>query len=242
MRKVTPCGRATAGSWGLVMFIAAAVPATTWAASAPSDAYLAALRERGAPPVDFTIAAFDSVYLVIFDDALHPAVEPFVFYEKLIQDPRFTARPRYVFLEALPMNQQPALDAYLASDPEDRTLLHPAFQDDFSGTGWSLQTYFDLLHAIREVNRSVPVNRRITVVGVASPCSWACIRTSRDLELFRESLDAYDFQMYANIKRNLDDFRSGRLGIFLTNTRHAYTGVRRSDGRYYWNCGTFFRQ
>jgi hypothetical protein len=204
--------------------------------------YVDAIRERGADPVDFTIAALDSVDLILFDDCMHPAVEPFEFYQRLVRDPRFAARARSVFLETVPMNLQPALDAYLASEPEDRTLLYPAFQDDYSGAGWALRTYFDLLHTIWNVNRGLPRGKQLEVIGVASPCSWACIRTARDLALFRESLDAYDFQMYTNIRRHLDGFGSGRKGIFLTNTRHAYAGVRRRGGELYWNCGTFFRQ
>ncbi len=202
----------------------------------------ASLRESGVDPVEFTLAALEEVDLVLFDDGLHPAVEPFDFYQRLVRDPRFARATRHIFLEAVPMNQQEALDRYLASDPEDRSLLYPAFQNDYSGTGWALQSYFDLLHAVWELHRALPETDRPRVTGVASPCSWDCLRTPRDVELFRESLEAYDYQMYLNIRRHLDGFSSGQKGIFLTNTRHAYTGVRRRDGTFYWNCGTFFRQ
>ncbi len=37
-------------------------------------------------------------------------------------------------------------------------------------------------------------------------------------------------------------FRAGKKGILLTNTRHAYKGIRRKDGRYFWNTATFFAQ
>jgi hypothetical protein len=160
-------------------------------AAAPDPAlqpYVEAIRARGADPVDFTIAALDSVDLVLFDDCMHPAAPPFEFYERLVRDPRFAARAHFVFLEAVPMNHQAALDAYLATEPENRALLYRAFQDDYSGTGWALQTYFDLLHAIWGVNRALSPDKRLSVIGVASPCSWACMQTARDLDLFRQSL------------------------------------------------------
>lgn len=230
-----------AGNWPAAT--ASEEAASGAAAIAPRVASLeAALRESGVDPIEFTLSALEEVDLVLFDDGLHPAVEPFEFYQRLVRDPRFARTVRHVFLEVVPMNQQEALDRYFASDPEDRSLLYPAFQHDYSGTGWALQTYFDLLHAVWDVNRTLPEADRLRVIGVASPCSWDCLQSPRDVELFRESLEACDYQMYLNIRRHLDGFSSGRKGIFLTNTRHAYTGVRRRDGAFYWNCGTFFRQ
>lgn len=38
----------------------------------------------------------------------------------------------------------------------------------------------------------------------------------------------------------MKEFKSGEKGIFLTNTRHAYKGIKDSRGSYYLNCGTFF--
>jgi hypothetical protein len=40
----------------------------------------------------------------------------------------------------------------------------------------------------------------------------------------------------------MDNFTTGRKGIFLTNTRHAYKGIKDRNNKLYWNCGTFFHQ
>ena len=58
----------------------------------------------------------------------------------------------------------------------------------------------------------------------------------------RRALAGRDYDMYRLIFEELDGFRSGRKGVFLTNTRHAYTSVRAQDGSFFWNTGTFFRQ
>jgi len=43
--------------------------------------------------------------------------------------------------------------------------------------------------------------------------------------------------------REMANFRSGRKGIFLTNTRHAYNGIKNINHELIWdNCGTFFHQ
>jgi hypothetical protein len=199
------------------------------------------IEEQGMDPVAFTVEKVKESDLLIFDDALHTAVEPFEFYQQLIRTPEFVAQVKYVFLELLPVNRQSDLDAYFAAEKEKPELLYRAFQDATS-YGFPYRTYFDLLHTIYEVNEKLPEARRIRVVGVNSPVYWSDIDSRRDMEQFRKGMLGRDNSMYQIILSELDGFRSGRKGMFLTNTRHAYTGIRNSDGEYYWNSGTFFRQ
>ncbi len=224
-----------------VQFVLALPGLAVGADSDPLQVHLDALRAKGAAPVDFVVEALDSVDLLIFDDALHTAVEPFAFYEQLLRDPRFRERARYVFLELAPVNHQPALDAYLAAEDDDPSLLYPLFQD-VGDLGLTYATYFDLLRTVREVNATLTEDERLRVVAVSDPTRWCEIHTYEDLEIDRRNYLYRDYLMYSFILDELGGFESGRKGIFLTNTRHAYTGIRRADGDLYWNCGTFFRQ
>ena len=74
---------------------------------------------------------------------------------------------------------------------------------------------------------------------MGSPAYWSEIRTPRDVEVFRQGLEAYDYTMYAMIRSTLG---SGGKGIFLTNTRHAYQAIRHADGTLYWNATTYFHE
>jgi len=204
--------------------------------------YIDVLRQQGQTPRQFVIDKLDTFDLIVFDDAWHPATEPFVFYEELVRSPAFRQRASLVFFEVFPINKQQHLDAYLQAVPEDPSLLHPAFQDDFSGTGWPLQSYFDLLHTIYEVNHTLEESERIRVIAVNAPTYWSEIRTPDDVRIFRKSLSGNDYTMYRRIVDELENFRGTRKGIFLTNTRHAYKGIRDRDGRYFWNAGTFLHQ
>jgi hypothetical protein len=170
------------------------------------------------------------------------AVEPFAFYRQLVREPAFSRQVKYIFLEVLPINLQPHLDAYLDTRPEQPALLYPAFQDDYGAGGMPYKTYFDLLHDVYEVNQKLPTAERLRVVAVSNPVHWPEIRTPTDLALFRKSLAGRDALMYEVILGELDSFRSGRKGVFLTNTRHAYNGIRDRQGRLYWNCGTYFHE
>jgi len=221
-----------------------APPAAPAAAGAPEtlQPYVDALADHGREPVAYVRELLADHDLLLFDDALHNAVEPFDLYRRLLADPQIAAALDFVFLETVPINGQPALDAYLAAEEDDPTLLYPAFQDDTSGFGFAYGTYFDLLRGVRQANAALPEGERIAAVAVSNPTWWCAVETPRDVELFRRGLLGRDYDMYRVILSDMEDFAAGKKGIFLTNTRHAYTGVRRPDGSLYWNAGTFFRQ
>jgi len=81
------------------------------------------------------------------------------------------------------------------------------------------------------------------VVAVSNPSYWSEIETREDVRIYNESSTAgRDYLMYRLILAEMDGFEGGRKGIFLTNTRHAYNGLKGKDGKYIWNTETFFRQ
>jgi len=219
---------------GLVLLV------TPDAHASPLEPYLDALDRQGMEPVAFVAHALDDHDLILFDDALHTAVEPWELYAELVRSPEIQAHHPTIYLELVPVSEQLHLDAYLDSTPEDRSLLHPVFQDATT-FGFPYQTYLDFLHEVHAVNATLPEGRRFRVVGVSSPTYWTEIHSPDELALYRASLLGRDYQMYRHIADDLDDLDGGRKGLFLTNTRHAYAGVRKGDGRFFWNTGTFFR-
>ena len=106
--------------------------------------YIEVLETEGEEPIGFAVNKLEQVDLIIFDDAVHTAVEPFDFYQELIKTPSFYKKVKKIFIEAASVNKQQYIDTYFDSEPENRELLYPAFQDDINGTGWSFKTYFDL--------------------------------------------------------------------------------------------------
>ncbi len=204
--------------------------------------YIDALKTEGKNPFEFVLKKFDIYDLLIFDDALHTAVEPFDFYQELIKKPAFHNKVKNIFVEVIPISKQAAVDDYLRTVPENVELLYPAFQNDLNAEGWPYKTYFDLLHTIYTVNQTLPDDEKLNVIGVASPTYWYEIKNSRELKQFRKSLRAFDYMMYITIADQMENFNSDKKAIFLTNTRHAYKGIKTSSGNYYWNVGTFLNQ
>jgi hypothetical protein len=201
--------------------------------------HVSAIAAHGRDPIAFVMDALRAHDLVIFDDALHNLVEPFDFYRQLIADTAFQRIAPTIFLELLPSNRQPAIDTYLAAPREDETLLYPAFQDDF---GLPYQTYFDLLRAVYQANRDLPVDRRIKVRGVNTPVMWGEIRTTADWTLNNDIKPlGRDYFMYSLILDGLGNFRGGKKGVFLTNTRHAYRSLRGRSGTVFQTTSAFFK-
>jgi hypothetical protein len=205
--------------------------------------YLKVLRQHGQEPVRFVLDKLAAYDLLIFDDAIHTAVEPFDFYQRLIRDRAFQRQAPAIFLEAVPINQQRHLDAYLNAPGDDLRLLYPAFQNDHNGKGWNYQTYFDLLRTVRTVNQTLPDQSKLKVHGVCFPTFWPEVQTRQDLIQYNKSANlSFDHHLYAAVVTELAAFKEKRKGIFLTNTRHAYKGLRRKDGQFFWNAATFVHQ
>lgn len=204
--------------------------------------YLEVLDKTGQEPVKFVNDLLDDHDLLVFDDALHSAKEPFDFYQKLIRDDQFRSKVKYIFIEVFSITSQPYIDKYYNSAVKDSTILLPVFQNDFSGYGWRYKTYLDLLSTIWDVNSQLSESEKIQVICVDQPIYWNGIQTREDYHLFQRSLIGRDYFMYKIITQTLDDFKSGEKGVFLTNTRHAYKGIKKSNGEFYWNTGTFLNQ
>lgn len=213
---------------------------------APDAAHVATLsaelKAKGQDPIAFVTDALKRAEIVIFDEGLHNAKEPWDFYNRLVADARFSAQAKFVFLEVVPYNLQRHLDAYLAAPTNKPALLYPALQDSLD-TGWKFQTYVDFMSAVWTANQSLAKDQRIRVIGVSPPVYWPSIDTSDEFARYRrDGFAGYDHDMYARIKMHLKEFDGSARGIFLTNTRHVYTGLKKPDGGYFWNAGTYFRQ
>ncbi|MBC5993446.1 hypothetical protein [Pontibacter cellulosilyticus] len=204
--------------------------------------YHHALKTKGKAPQEYALDKIKQHDLLIFDDANHVALEPFLFYQDLLKNEGFRQNIDYIFIELFNINNQKHLDAFLNAPTLQLQLLAPVFQNELSGFSKSYQTYVDLLTTVYKINQKLARPDRVRVIAVGSPTYWPLIHDEEDLNNFRVTTDSYDYTMYTTILNYLNNFNSGKKGILLTNTRHAYKGLKDKDGRYMQNCADFFTQ
>lgn len=197
--------------------------------------YSLVIEEKGTDPIGYVSNHLKINDLIIFDDALHNAYEPFQFYQELL---RSETTINYVFVEVFGINAQPYIDEFLSNPQKDSTILYPVFQDNFGGLGWNYATYYELLSTIWNLRNKE--GRSLELIAVDQPIFWKGINSSNEYLIFRESLAGRDYFMYKKILTEMEGFKGDKKAIFLTNTRHAYKNITRSNGQPYWNCGTFF--
>ena len=225
-----------------VLLIFLVANAITNAQPSTIASYSKDIKNYGQEPIDFINKALSQNDLIVFDDALHSAYEPFVFYTQLINNKSLSEKINFIFLETISATAQPAIDSYLSAQTKDSTILIKAFQDDYTGMGWNFQTYLDLFSTVWAHNQRIPDSLKIKIIGVNPPIYWEAIHSQQDYKLFLNTLQSRDYSMYLEILNNMDGFSKGKKGLFLTNTRHAYKDIRNSKGKLYWNTASFFNQ
>jgi hypothetical protein len=155
------------------LFILAVLAATTLVA-APADA------GQPRPPSDpagALLAAFDTHPIVAKSS---PDVGPFVF--DLIRDPRFPGRVNDIAVECGNSRLQPLLDAYIGgADVPDISRVWR----DTTQPSCGFSTFYEQLFAlVRQVNTTLPANRRIRVLACDPPIDWSRIQAPADMEPF----------------------------------------------------------
>jgi len=201
--------------------------------------YLKVLKNESEEPIGFVANKLMEYDLVIFDDALHSAVEPFDFYCEYLTINSESVD--YVFLEVFAIDAQSHIDSFFQSKIKDTSLLAKAFQKDFS-YGWPYESYLKLFLTVWDINQKLLENDKIKIIGVDQPIYWEGLHTREDYNIFQQSLVSRDNFMYKIILKHMDNFEKEKKGIFLTNTRHAYKCIKNKNGQTYWNTGTFFSQ
>ena len=204
--------------------------------------YLDAVQEKGVNPATYVVEKLGQHDLILFDDSNHQAQEPFDFYIQLLSDASFLKLRPTLYIELFGIEEQPHIDAFLAAPEKDLSLLFPVFQSTYTPHGFQMKSYFDLMEAVYETNQSLSAEGRLRVISVSSPAFWPAIETMEDYRAFQKTLPGRDYTMYRAILDDLQGQGDGSKGVFLTNTRHAYTSIRKPNGEFFWNTGTFFRQ
>lgn len=133
--------------------------------------------------VDAVIAAFDRVPIVAYGGGHY--VEDTRFAVSVVRDPRFGRTVRNVMVECANALYQPMLDRYIAGEDVPLARLQLVWRNTTQVYGpCDDPDHKELLDAVRDVNRSLPRDRRIRVLAADPPIDWDEVHTNAEFMRF----------------------------------------------------------
>jgi hypothetical protein len=124
------------------------------------------------PALDGVFRTFGAHPIVALGDA-HGLAEQMDFYAAVVRDPRFARDVRSVVVEFGASSQQQVIDRYLAGETVPYAELRKVWNDTI---GWvpppALVGFVKFFVAVRDVNKSLPPDRRIKVWLGEPPLDW----------------------------------------------------------------------
>lgn len=134
------------------------------------------IRACDTSPVDYVLRLFDQYDVVVLGERDHMDTTQYDLIGQIIADPRFIERVGYVFTEIGSYNSTDRLNGvlkgtYAADSLFDVALVRVLFDIDYMPL-WEKTNYTQLMRDIYRVNRTLPAQKKLTVVPTDLPFSW----------------------------------------------------------------------
>jgi hypothetical protein len=177
-------------------------------------------------PVAAILTAFQAHPLVALGEGGHGNEQAHRFRLALIRDPRFAATVNDIVVESGSARYQSVMDRFVSGDDVPYDLLRRVWQDTTQPSPiWDLPIYEEFFLAVRDVNVSLPRERRLRVLLGDPPVDWDSVRSLLDLNKFAGGRDAHAIDI---IRREVLDRNRHALLIYgvdhLARKSRALTG------------------
>jgi hypothetical protein len=149
----------------------------------PSEEPSTAREARPAPaPTDGVSAILEAArdYPIVGVGELHHSVPTHEFLRRLVRDPRFPAAFQDIVVEFGNPRYQGLMDRYLAGEPVPAEELRLAWRNTTQLLAWDPPLYERFFTTVRDVNRTLPADKRLRVLLGDSPIDWEVIRRPED--------------------------------------------------------------
>jgi hypothetical protein len=168
-------------SWGLLLFLVAAVPAISHAQKNPITPARAALKPQ--PAVSAIFAAFDKYEVVGLPEA-HGMKDLDDFILSLIRNPVFPEKVNDIEVECGNSLYQAVLDRYIAGEDVSFAEVQKVWRNTtqaMCGTSGFFEQFFPL---VRAINQKLPAEKRLRVLAGDPPIDWDQVKTTEDSSKF----------------------------------------------------------
>ena len=167
-------------SWRVYIAVAASFALNVAVVKGQSRSPIAAVP---VDPIRRILDAFQTFPLVALGEGSYGNQQFHRFRLALIRDPRFAAAVNDIFVESGSAKYQAVMDRFVSGEDVPYELLQRAWQDTTQPEPiWDLPIYEEFFRAVRDVNASLPRERRLRVLVGDPPVDWDSVGTLQDLD------------------------------------------------------------
>lgn len=133
-------------------------------------------------PISAILGAFESHPIVALGEGLHGNDQAHALRLALVRDPRFPTVVNDIVVEFGTSRYQTIMDRFISGSDVPYAELRKAWQDTTNPTPiWDTPIYEGFFRAVRDVNVSLPGDRKVRVLLGDPPIDWRTVRTRDDL-------------------------------------------------------------
>jgi hypothetical protein len=163
-------------------------------------------------PTEVILDAFKTYRVVALGEGAHGNVQGHAFRLALIRDPRFAALVNDIVIESGSARYQDLVDRFVRGEEVSDALLRAARENTVAATpAWDRTIYEELFRAVRDVNRSLPSERRLRILLGDPPIDWGEVRTADDYRAWLLRRDSHPAEL---LQREVLDKRRRALVVY----------------------------
>ena len=140
-------------------------------------------------PVDAILQALDAHDIVGFGES-HISENEHRVIQSLLQDPRFPTKVNDLIVEFGNSRYQSIVDRYVSGEKVSESELRIVWRNALFFMVWDRPVYERVFKTVREINQTLPRERRIRILLVEQPFDWSEVTSSakfNDLDLQRDN-------------------------------------------------------
>jgi len=167
-------------------------------------------------PISVILDAFASYPVVALGEGAHGNEQAHAFRLALIRNPRFAALVNDIVIESGSARYQDFIDRFVRGEDAPEEALRAARENTVTPTPvWDRPIYEEIFRAVRDLNRSLPPDRRLRILLGDPPIDWREVRTADE---YRGWLKQRDSHPAALIQREV--LAKGRRALVVYGDGH----------------------
>lgn len=183
-------------------------------------------------PVTTVLDAFKTYDVVTMGEGNHNNIQGHNYRLQLIRDPRFAESVNDIVVEFGNSLYQDVIDRYISGENVPYNELRKVWLNTTQfNLVWDVPIYEEFYKAVRDINKNLPIEKKIRVLLGDSPVNWSKIHSKEDFMASRKTIDR-DSSATDIIKREvLDKDRKALViyGAMHLQRKYMYWNFKNND-------------